>query len=63
VARQALGWRTGIRVPDDVLPAAAMLQAVRDARPRRVTPLQEALSNSGELTYHRLPAAPDDEES
>jgi hypothetical protein len=34
-------------IPEGVRPAAAMLQAAHDARPRRLTPLQEALSNSG----------------
>jgi hypothetical protein len=31
-----------------------MLQADRDAQPKRTTPLEEALSNSGTLTYHAL---------
>jgi hypothetical protein len=39
-------------LPADVAPAAAMLQAARDARPKRLTPLQEALSNSGTLTHY-----------
>jgi hypothetical protein len=48
-------------IPEGVRPAAAMLQAAHDGLPRRLTPLQEALSNSGELTYHRLgPSSPDE---
>jgi hypothetical protein len=31
-----------------------MLQAAVDAQPRRTTPLEEALSNRGEMTYHRF---------
>jgi hypothetical protein len=46
-------------LPPGVAPAAAMLQAARDAQPRRTTPLQEALSNSGELTYHSMQTADD----
>ncbi len=41
-------------IPACVRPAAAMLQAAHDALPCRLPPLQEALSNSGELTYHSL---------
>jgi hypothetical protein len=55
--RRAQIWR-GIpadHLPDGVPPAAAMLQASRDAQPRRTTPLEEALSNSSEMTYHALP--------
>ena len=42
-------------MPPGVPPAAAMLQTARDAKPKRTTPLEEALSNSGTLTYHALP--------
>jgi hypothetical protein len=31
-----------------------MLQNDRDAQPKRTTPLEEALSNSGTLTYHPM---------
>jgi hypothetical protein len=31
-----------------------MLQAAKDAEPRRRTPLEEALDNDGALTYHSL---------
>jgi hypothetical protein len=41
-------------MPPGVAPAAAMLAAAHDERPRRMSVLQEALSNSGELTYHSL---------
>jgi hypothetical protein len=47
-------------IPDGVLPVMAMTQAVHDERPKRLTPLQEALSNSGELTFHSLAAADDE---
>jgi hypothetical protein len=40
------------RVPDGVSPAAAMLQATRDAEPRRRSVLEEALANETDLTYH-----------
>jgi hypothetical protein len=55
--RRAQIWR-GIpadHLPPGVAPAAVMLQADRDAQPKRTTPLEEALSNSGTLTYHALP--------
>jgi hypothetical protein len=48
-------------IPEDVLPAAAMLQAARDDRPPRVIPLQEAWTNSGELTYHSFHGLSDEE--
>ena len=48
------------RIRDGVLPALAMLEAARDAAPRRRTVLQEALDNDGSLTYHRIR---DEEES
>jgi hypothetical protein len=41
-------------MPPGVPPAAAMLQTARDAQPKRTTPLEEALANSGTLTYHAL---------
>ena len=47
-------------MPGDVLPAAAMLAAVQDAQPRRVTPLQEALAGKS-LTFHPIRSTPDDE--
>src|SRR5215207_8374430 len=39
-------------MPPDVAPAAVMLQLDRDAQPRRRSVLEEALANSGEVTYH-----------
>jgi hypothetical protein len=42
------------RMPTGVTPAAVMLQNDRDAQPKRTTPLEEALSNSGTLTYHPM---------
>jgi hypothetical protein len=41
-------------IPVGVHPATAMLQAAKDAQPKRTTPLEEALSNSGTLTYHPM---------
>jgi hypothetical protein len=38
-----------------------MLQSARDSQPKRLTPLQEALSNSGTLTYHSLSPTSEDE--
>jgi hypothetical protein len=51
-------------IPADHLPvgvsaASAMFAADRDARPRRLTPLQEALS-SDTLTYHPIRSTPDE---
>jgi hypothetical protein len=55
--RRALIWKglPADALPPGVAPAAVMLQSDRDAQPRRTTPLEEALSNSGTLTYHALP--------
>ena len=39
--------------PDGVLPVVAMTAAGRDAQPRRLTPLQEALG-SETMTYHPI---------
>jgi hypothetical protein len=44
-------------IPDGVAPAAAMLQAAVDARPRRTSVLEEALAGEA-LTFHPIgPAA------
>jgi hypothetical protein len=54
--RRSRIWR-GVpadHMPPGVPPAAAMLQTARDAQPKRTTPLEEALSNSGTLTYHPM---------
>jgi hypothetical protein len=40
--------------PDGVSAASVMLTAAQDARPRRQSPLQHALPNSGELVFHSL---------
>jgi hypothetical protein len=53
-------------IPADQLPvgvsaASAMFAADRAARPKRMTPLQEALSGES-MTYHSFPTAPEDEE-
>jgi hypothetical protein len=61
--RRALIWQ-GVpadRLPVGVAPAAAMLQASRDAQPRRQSVLQEALSNSEGMTYHSLAPTSDEE--
>jgi hypothetical protein len=42
------------RIPDGVLPAAAMLQAARDSEPRRRSVLEDALANDESLTFHRI---------
>jgi hypothetical protein len=47
------------RMPVGVAPAAVMLQASRDALPKRRTPLEEALSSDGGITYHSY-AQPDE---
>ena len=52
--RRALIWKgvSADAIPVGVHPATAMLQASKDAQPRRESPLQHALSNTGEMTYH-----------
>jgi hypothetical protein len=50
---------TGIpadRVPDGVSPAGAMLQAGKDAQPRRRSVLEHALANDGTIEFHPLPS-------
>lgn len=47
------------RMPVGVAPAAVMLQASRDALPKRRSPLEEALSSDGGITYHSY-AQPDE---
>jgi hypothetical protein len=41
-------------MPVGVAPAAVMLQASRDTRPRRQSVLEHALGNSGELEFHPI---------
>ena|SRR5215217_6602119 len=57
--RRASIWKglPADQLPVGVNPSTVMLQAAKDARPKRRTPLEEALSNSGTLTYHPLPAS------
>jgi hypothetical protein len=60
--RRAQIWR-GVpadHMPPDIAPAAVMLQASRDARPKRTSVLQEALAGSETLTYHPLPTSDED---
>lgn len=47
-------------VPPGVLPVVAMTQAARDARPRRRSVLQDALSGDG-TTFHPIRHDPDEE--
>ena len=41
-------------LPPGVAPAAVMLQADRDAQPRRQSVLQHALANTGEMVFHPI---------
>jgi hypothetical protein len=61
--RRAQIWQgvSADALPPGVSAASVMLQASRDAQPKRTSVLQEALANSGTLTYHPLPAS--DEEA
>jgi hypothetical protein len=54
--RRAQIWR-GVpadHLPIGATPASVMLAAAKGARPKRVTPLQEALAGSEGMTYHSL---------
>jgi hypothetical protein len=46
------------RIPDGVTPAAAMLQAAKDAQPRRKSVLEHALANGDTFEYHPVPREP-----
>jgi hypothetical protein len=47
-------------IPDGVAPAAAMLQAAKDAGPRRQSVLEHALANTGGVfEFHPLGPAPE----
>jgi hypothetical protein len=46
-------------IPEGVAPAAAMLQAAKDAAPRRQSVLQHALSNEGVIQYHPAEQVPE----
>ena len=54
-------WRgPAVDLPYGVSPSSAMLQAARDAQPKRMGVLQEALAGES-MTYH--PIAPNGDES
>jgi hypothetical protein len=55
--RQLWGGIPADRVPPGIAPAAVMLQAERDAQPKRTSVLQEALGGSDTLTFHSLAPA------
>ena len=46
--------------PEEVHPSAATLQAASLDMPRRVSPVEEALSGTDLVTIRRHPSAPDD---
>jgi hypothetical protein len=56
--RQAQIWGgvPATAFPEGVSAASVMLTAAQDARPRRQSPLQHALANSGELVFHSPPS-------
>jgi hypothetical protein len=60
--RRATIWKgvPASALPDGVSPVQVMTAAIRDQRPKRTSVLEEALSNSGGLTYHPLPPAEDE---
>jgi hypothetical protein len=58
--RRSQIW-TGAPAVDGVPAATLMLQASKDARPKRLTPLQEVLAGEG-MTYHALSSTPDEDE-
>ena len=45
---------TPIWLPDGITPAAAMLQAVKDADPRRRSVLEHALANDDAFQFHPI---------
>src|SRR5215213_2300160 len=51
---QLWGGLSAEHLPVGVSPAAAMLQAAADERPKRTSVLQEALANGGGFTFHSL---------
>jgi hypothetical protein len=46
-------------IPDGVAPASAMLQAAKDAQPRRRSVLEHALANDGAIEYMGLGRPPE----
>ena len=57
---QVWGGVRADHMPPGAAPAAVMLQAAKDAEPRRLTPLQEALTREG-MTFHSLAPTPGDD--
>jgi hypothetical protein len=47
------GGVSALDLPPDVRPAAAMLQAARDAQPKRRTPLEDAFAGEG-IVFHPI---------
>jgi hypothetical protein len=45
-------------IPAGVTPAAAMLQAAKDAGPRRQSVLEHALANDANFEFHSLKGEP-----
>jgi hypothetical protein len=60
--RRALIWKgvSATALPEGVSASSVMLQAAKDSEPRRTTPLEHALSNSGGMTYHAYGPAEDE---
>ena len=60
--RMAQIWKgvSADQMPVGATPASVMLAAAKDAQPKRRTPLEEALSNDGGITYHSY-TQPDEE--
>ena len=61
--RRAQIWKgvAATELPVGVSAGDAMIAAARQAQPKRQSPLQHALSNSGGMAYHAYPANPDEE--
>jgi hypothetical protein len=59
--RRASIWKglPADRIPDGVRAGDAMIAAARQAKPKRQSPLEEALSSDGGITYHSY-AQPDE---
>jgi hypothetical protein len=59
--RRASIWRglPAVDLPVGVSASSAMLQAAKDSEPKRMSPLQEALSGES-LTYHSYQTSPED---
>ena len=59
--RRALIWKgvSADAIPVGVHPATAMLQAAKDAQPKRLSPLEESLSGES-MVYHTYPLSEDE---